>query len=97
VFYMLGTSILVFKIVMYLKCLFAKEKVVMLDDYGNLKDNRVNSIQEPKVLPLIYENLSVYVYLAVLLGQKTDGTSRIGQYNYLRLKHSIVYSVHVLK
>jgi hypothetical protein len=59
VFYMLGTSILVFKIVTYLKYLFAKEKVVMLDDYGNLKDNCVNSIQEPKVLPLIYENLSV--------------------------------------
>jgi hypothetical protein len=33
---------------------FAKEKVLLLDDYGDLNDYHLNFIQKLKVVPLIY-------------------------------------------
>jgi hypothetical protein len=49
VFYMLCRSILVFKIFMYLKCLFffffAIQTFVLIDDDGYLNDSHVNLIQ----------------------------------------------------
>jgi len=75
VFCMLCRAILVFKRVEYLKWLFfAKEKVLLLDYYGNLNDNSVSLIQAPKVVPLILRSVFPCITSTITVDNQQDAT-----------------------